>query len=173
GLAFAEPQRTALVRPPARARGPLPRRPLWRARHPRPPAAGRGGAGHPGGARGARPRRGRPGRGDAAEPPAVAFAALRDGCIAMYPLEQPGPGAAAAQAGARPRQALPTRELTPKLGGGPALCCLPVGVPRQTPAEAAAPAPGILAAGYALGRLAAWELPSGNRCTPGCWEARG
>mmetsp|Transcript_60642 Transcript_60642/g.157336 ORF Transcript_60642/g.157336 Transcript_60642/m.157336 type:complete len:357 (-) Transcript_60642:64-1134(-) len=89
----------------------------------------------------------------------------------MYPLEQPGPGAAAAQAGARPRQALPTRELTPKLGGGPALCCLPVGVPRQTPAEAAAPAPGILAAGYALGRLAAWELPSGNRCTPGCWEA--
>jgi len=116
----------------------------------------------------------------------AAFAALRDGLIMVYKLEPsnekvgadnaeelrgeaflqglpvPAPGPELSHA---PLRAAPQRELAPRLPGGPALCCLPI------EGMDAKPMPPLLTAGYALGLLAAWELPSGRAFVPRQWEA--
>lgn len=110
----------------------------------------------------------------------VAFAALRDGAIAVYALEPMGcgqtrdlwgrePGAqgprqGGGQGGDTPRPAAALFELSPEASSGPALCCLPV-------AEAGAGAPRLLVAGHALGRLSAWRLADSAAAAPGPWAA--
>lgn len=91
------------------------------------------------------------------ETSSTAFASLRDGAIMMYDLD-PEHVQAVPSTGA-PR-ASPLRELTPRSGGGPALCCLPV--------EAAGV--DMLAAGYTSGRLGAWEISTGRSLVPKGWQ---
>eukprot|EP00929_Paragymnodinium_shiwhaense_P028641 TRINITY_DN16569_c0_g1_i3.p1 TRINITY_DN16569_c0_g1~~TRINITY_DN16569_c0_g1_i3.p1 ORF type:complete len:551 (-),score=69.41 TRINITY_DN16569_c0_g1_i3:166-1818(-) len=111
-----------------------------------------------------------------------AFAALRDGSIMVYDCD-PGhltPADSVTPCPATPMRACPLQELEPQLGGGPALCCLPLECRQTRPATAteseAAPgaishgSSGVLVAGYALGRLGAWQLPSGKPFSPSGWE---
>lgn len=115
---------------------------------------------------------------------AVAFAALRDGAVMVYDLDPMGPGRAddmegveeevegtrpgrgAAAAGVdAPLSAAPLFELAPTFSGGPALCCLPI-MEVQPRDEVAWAVPPLLAAGFASGRLGAWQLPSGTPLVP-------
>lgn len=99
--------------------------------------------------------------------PSRAYAALRNGSIMVYDLDpghlKSGHAESAAAGGTASREerpapvrAAPLQELRPEIGGGPALCCLPLN--------------GVLVAGFALGRLGAWDLPDSRACMPKAWE---
>mmetsp|Transcript_89977 Transcript_89977/g.263004 ORF Transcript_89977/g.263004 Transcript_89977/m.263004 type:complete len:618 (+) Transcript_89977:56-1909(+) len=108
----------------------------------------------------------------------AAFAALRDGSIMVYALDPScPPGEGGQGSGLVPdsmglcpgfARVAPLRELTPRFGeSGPAICCLPLESPN---AVGAGSGKHLLVAGYALGRLGAWELPAGQSCTPAAWS---
>jgi WD40 repeat protein len=109
----------------------------------------------------------------------IAFAALLDGSIMVYDLdpthlessndlEETPRGRAM---GAQPLRAALLKELSTSMDAGPALCCLPLGVLNQQPADGSGSTRGSsLVAGFALGRLCAWELSSDQPFVPRCWE---
>lgn len=101
---------------------------------------------------------------------AMAFAALRNGSIAVYDLDPAKFSHASPEAegapdfGLDPPRAAPVKELAAGSSGDPALCCLPV-------ESEGGPDRGVLVAGYALGRLAAWAELGGQPCAPRAWES--
>lgn len=96
----------------------------------------------------------------------AAFAALRDGSIMVYDLD-PKPGVD--QECHEPQPAKPLQELTGAEGAGPALCCLPVEVPRASD-NSSETSPLMLFAGFALGRLSTWDLQAGRPLVVQSWE---
>lgn len=95
--------------------------------------------------------------------PSTAFAALRDGSIVAYDLH---PSTTHEAAQDKPLHAAALWELGPRrAAGGPALCVLPVNLAGHDEP------PPLLVAGFALGRICAWELPSKKPCEPAGWDA--
>jgi len=91
---------------------------------------------------------------------AAAFAALRDGTVMMYDLEQESRAAEESEERSVGQPLRVVKEFTPSGSGGPALCCLPL----------TGAVPPMLTAGYSNGRLCAWELPGGANLAPQSWE---
>lgn len=98
-----------------------------------------------------------------------AFAALRDGSIMVYDLD-PERNFTAELEAYEPQPAKPAQELSGPEGSGPALCCLPVELPEMPAGTTDEGAPLMLVAGYALGRLSAWHVPSGSPLVVESWE---
>lgn len=118
----------------------------------------------------------------------MAYAALWDGSIVTYDLEPDTPEDDEADANGmrtsagprkwpvetapppgRPFCATPLRVLTqPREDGAAALCCLPIELAAHAGVQAF---PQMLAAGFGMGQLGAWELPSGRPIAPQWWEA--
>mmetsp|Transcript_65477 Transcript_65477/g.122160 ORF Transcript_65477/g.122160 Transcript_65477/m.122160 type:complete len:601 (+) Transcript_65477:76-1878(+) len=122
--------------------------------------------------------------------PTLACAALRDGAVVMYDLtptvadgQQPDANAESTQSGLSrqitvrhrgrqegcdlhaPAHAAPLREFSPSTSGGPALCCLPLAHATTDVKE-----PSVLAAGYSMGQLSAWDLFTGASVAPAGWQ---
>lgn len=106
----------------------------------------------------------------------AAFAALRDGSIMVYDLDPENCCSSEAEQAAccdahERSPAKPLQELTGPQGAGPALCCLPVELhPSNGRYQSDQSPPVTLFAGHALGRLAAWDVPSGCPIVVQPWE---
>jgi len=103
----------------------------------------------------------------------AAFAALRDGAIMVYDLdpEPEGCDPFCMDSLEISQPAKPVKELSGPEGAGPALCCLPIEMQSaagNSQNEAAPPL--MLTAGYAMGRLAAWDMPAGRPIVVQSWE---